>query len=322
MHDESTRALREARRDSPEDVAAYDVLRERIVASDPAKAPHTARPAFSAVRRWGIAGGITAAVAVAGLAAVLAVTAPSPGSKTAAPSAYAAVRTAVARTAEVANSGTMVTSLRAKWDDKYDSSIALATVLKWHDEDVSLAMAADKESADITKNAREVMIYADGRYYDRSGEPSDATWFHHASADKGGVDNQGSDWVKAARSDISGERLDHLVSVLRDLSQQRNEDGSVTYAGTSTAREIDSAYRDTKGLPYASRPFPKLGDPNATVDIEISVGADGVITSWACEYDWDGAHWVYRCGYRDLGTTPAIVAPKPSEVEESDGTWG
>lgn len=94
------------------------------------------------------------------------------------------------------------------------------------------------------------------------------------------------------------------------------------YTGHATADAIDAGYRDESGLPYISRPFPKLGDPKASVKVQITVGPDGIVRSWTCAYSWDKADWVYTAEYSDLGTTSPIEVPDPATVIESDGTHG
>ena len=320
MHDESTKALRETRPDAAEDIEAYAVLRDRIVAADcpPDPAIAARRPGLSMARRWGIAGTVAAMGAVAVLATVLSVTAPTPGSNTAVPNAYAAVRKAVVRTAQKSDSGEMSTRLTVTWNDHKDP-IVVGTGLKWHGDDVSLALRTQQPGAESTMSP--VALFVGGQYYEHDSEDKNAKWIHHDGADAASTLGVGA-WAKAARKDISGERISHVINALIDLTQETTADGSTVYVGHSTAGEIDSAYHDEAGLPWMSRPFPKLGDASTDVNVKIVVGSDGVIRSWTCAYRWDNADWLYTCEYSGLGTSPAIEAPKASDTKESDGTWG
>lgn len=315
MTDDSIMALREASpREAMGSAEEYEGLLGSVLASD--RGTNGSGGARRAYRRWGIAGGLTAAMGVGALAVVLALTAPSPGQRDAASSAYAAVTAAVEKTAEAAESGTITTNLKAVWRDGR-AKIGMGSTLKWNGDDMSLETRSSVEGGQNGKSTGG-SLYVDGKYY----EGQDGSWIHHADADNGKREGVGDVWIDAARKDIGGERLQRIIGVLKDVDTQSSADGTTVYTGWATAKEIDADYRETKGLPYVSRPFPKLGDPEATVKVQIVVGADGIIKSWTAAYSWDNADWVYKCEYGELGTTPAIEGPDPRKVEESDGTWG
>ena len=237
------------------------------------------------------------------------------------PNAYAAARRAVADTATVAVSGTIVTHLTATWLDQR-GPLALESTVQWNGDDLSVEFQHGEDGGYGS-------LFVDGRYY----EKHDGAWVHYSANGAGHADpsvspswvddpSDGLVWLNAARRDISGERVGGIIDVLQDLVQTPQGDGSVVYIGHATAEAIAGQFRDADGLPYASRPFTKLGDPQTSVKVMVTVGADGIIRSLACGYSWDNADWLYTAAYESLGSTPAIPTPDPATVIESDGTRG
>lgn len=298
---ESFAALREQRPEGT--VTTDDVLMARITSTAPG--------ASATTRSRGSVPYLSAGLALAVAAAAFAFGPALFGGKPGAPDvqvAYAAVRTAVARTV-AAGSGTIETVTQAKWRDGR-GSIDIGTVVAWNGDDISLDVRTDDEP-----DGKLVSALVGGVYYE-------ATDDGFVRIEDASAPNTGRSWVDAARNDVSGDRLESVLAVLDGLTSKTLKDGSVVYSGRATAGKIAGNFRDSDGLPYISRPFMKLGDPDTEVRVSVMVGADGVVRSWTCSYTWDNADWEYTATYRDLGSTAKITAPDPADVREWDGTRG
>lgn len=311
----SFRALRDARPSALTDDEAARAQRDRIIATDPSAAsaapvrPFAVRPRIVQL----VIGGLAAAALVA---AAFAFAPPTKQGTTAlvpgVTSAYAAIQQAVAKTAASSESGTIVTRTNARWIDGSAPQIAMGTTIRWNGADVAY-------DSGLAPNRGISSLYVNGEYYESEGEK----WVHYPGGNgRQGAGGRAASWVMSARRDVSGKRIAKVVDVLKDLVSQPQGDGSTVYIGHATAGAIDAQYKDTDGLPYTSRPFPKIRDSKTTVKVAITVGADGIIRTWTAAYSADKADWVYTAEYKNLGSTPAITAPKPAEIIEGHDVRG
>lgn len=106
------------------------------------------------------------------------------------------------------------------------------------------------------------------------------------------------------------------AGVLDGLEKITGEDGSTVYTGTATAQAIADTYPED--LPVLGFPLFDGGDPNALVNVAITVASDGIIQSWICSFSDRAQEVAFTSTCAGLGSSADIPAPDPSEVTEAE----
>lgn len=332
---ESLRALRQADPRAAADfaarVTAYQGLKAEIMATEPTQAKEPRRAASPARSRWRVLG-LSAAGAVvfagAAVAVILLVTGGNGGLTVSPANAAEAVKKAAADTSAAAQSGVINTVLLI------DGEAQVSNTISWNGEDLALVVQNDEQRQ---------LRYVGGLYYETYGYsilagPGDTSrlgeWIHCTDYDNGGSANPGlsaveapspSQWLNAARTDLAGDGLVAVVSGAGGYTQSANDDGSITYAGTTTVAAIQSQDWSLNGLPIASQPSFKVLDTNTPVAMRVSVGADGLIRElkldWTLDLPGEASVWSYTTTYSELGSAPAVVAPDSDHTVTTDNRY-
>ena len=301
-------ALRDLREADPRSLAGFDPLvrqqrsvRDQIVASEPRPSSHTVRTraARPTPRFIGLSAGAACAVAAIVVAGVLLLGGGNPGLTVTPAVAAEAAKKAAVDTSAAAGSGVISTVLMI------DGEAQVMNRISWNGDDVSLLVQND-----IQRQIR----YVGGQYFEtygysvpiEQGDTShDGRWFHVTSYDKsvttsttaGAMEQPDpAAWLEAARTDLAGKDLVALITGARDFTQTADEDGSTTYAATTTVAAIQAADWSIAGLPSANQPSFKVQDTAAPVSIRLTVGSDGLIRELKLDWKLDlpGEAWLPR----------------------------
>ena len=276
------------------------LLRERILLEE---APREARTRPTRARRRVV--GVTAATA--SLAAVTAVAAfvlvGYPGGGPAVENAAAAVKRAAAATAASADdSGSVVVRIT------HDGELWAGTTIRWHDDDVSISRDAPQRGP---RKAGDELRVVDGILY--GTDPVEGGWIDQGSPANIDPDSgtTPAEQLAAVREDVEGATLARLGENMTGLTTTRLADGSTVYAGTVPAGQIarEEGFKEGEHIrvfPFGYVAHGRAADPAALLDAAITVGEDGLIRELAVTWET----WAYTVTYSDLGTTPAVVAPK------------
>ncbi len=333
---ELVRAADPARRMRPDDPSIREGTRKMIVrsslddrrssagaqtakklASDPGSLANSGGAAVSAVsrrlpsrpleargprRRARLAWASAGAAVLAGVAvgAILVTTGASHGSLV--ENAYAALKNAAQATA-ASKSGVVIARI------SHNGTAQITNTLRWNGDDVSLA----SDSKALPEEVR----FVDGKLYQRLGPPKagsksgqandgtnllDGRWRDYGSGDPRSF---GQEWLAPTRADISGDTLKKIAAAMKDLKETANADGSTTSSANGTAAVIVGK----TGFPYAIRPLGGADSPSTPVNIELTVGKDGIIRQLKASYGAQGS-WVYSADYSPLGSAPAVTVPE------------
>jgi hypothetical protein len=234
---------------------------------------------------------VTAAAAVAGVAAFL--TIGSPGGGPGVENARAAVTRAAKLSAVSAErSGTAVVRMRANgapWAE---------TAIRWHGEDVS-----------VTKDGRPMLVVAGTLY---AIDPGFGGWVDFGSPSNIDPDSgtTPAEHLAAVREDVGGTTLRRITRDMSGLTTSRLAGGSTVYSGTVPAGMIarDTGFKEGQSirvLPFGYVAHDAAANPQNLLDVAITVGADGIVRRVAVT--WPG--WTYTVDYGQLGEAPALVAP-------------
>jgi hypothetical protein len=221
----------------------------------------------------------TAVAGAAALAAVLALTLTA-----SAPSAYAAARTALART-EAASSGTM--TLGGGFGE---------ITTTWNDGNIALT------GGKVLGPLSQFLIVDGGLYV----QQDDGTWLHYADASN--VPDELAARVQLARDNVAGNSPDQILALATGISQTTQPDGSTVYTGTipNSSADPDTLITPSDDVLMATILSHRLGDPSDTpMQLRMVAGTDGTVQ----EVDLTRAGDSMRFTYSDLGTTSPITAP-------------
>lgn len=330
MTDRSMEALRQADPEitNPAEVD-YEALRDRIVASPVVSCSES--------RRWkpsGVSSRALSAVGVGALAAALLFGAFGPIGRPSTESAYAAMAQAVAKTIELGTSGTVVTSLQAtRADGKREeplpdvevsdqvSAADFGSTFKWNGDDFELSGPRD-------------LRLVGGELY----ALTDDQWWHlgafGSAPSAGGVGSGMDEWLRGSKRAYAPESIADLVKRLDGLVQEDGNNGSTTYTGTTTVqavRECFSKGAEADGNDVVGMMLPKSIAPDTQIRVQLTVGADNILSAWTGSYSARGAdfvfapvgtngsegyqypdvvyNFVFTADYKDIGSTPAIEQP-------------
>ena len=284
------------------DVTAVAV-RERIATSAPPQ-PKLVRSPHRSLARVSI---VAAALAVAAAAAAFS-TVGWPGGGPGIETARAAARKAATLSAASAErSGTAVVRITR------NGEIWAGTTIRWHEGD--LAVSADAPAPRRPRTARSEMLVVGGTMY--GIDPRDGRWVamgSPASIDPGSGTTP-AEYLAAVREDVGGTTLARIIGAMTGLTRRQLADGSSVYNGAVAARMIAretgfKAGRPIRVLPFGFVAHDEAADPDAALDVAVTVGADGIVRDLAVTWGTAASAWRYVVTYSRLGVTPALVAPK------------
>jgi hypothetical protein len=277
---------------------AADGVQARIAA-----APAHVRPAVPRRRVVSVSAG-ACLVAVAGVVAVLTVGAPGGGPGV--ESATAAVKRAATITAASAElSGTATVRIA------HDGEVWAATTIRWHDGD----LAVSQDTPQRTGKVGRALLVVDGIVYAPDPEVRDG-WLSMESPDSIDPDSgtTPAEYLAAVREDVGGVTLRRIVEGVRDLTTSGRDDGGTVYRGTVAAGLIarETGFKEGQAirvLPFGYVAHDEAADPAAPLETAVTVDADGIVREIALSWGTGSSAWTYTVAYRNLGTTPPLVAP-------------
>jgi hypothetical protein len=241
-----------------------------------------------------VAGAALAAVAVAGV--FLTIGLPGGGGVD---SASAAVNQAAAATAESASFSGTATMLIT-----HDGQEWAGLTVRWNDGDVAL---------DEGHRDRELLVVDDMLY----GHDDEGRWIELGSPDSIDPDSgtTPAEVLAATQADIGGETLSRITSAMTDVSTRQLDDGSTVYGGTVAAGLVatEAGFKEGEHIrvfPFGYVAHDEAADPDAPIEVAITVGADGLIGQLRADWGGGGSVWTYTVTYSELGTTAPIVAPE------------
>jgi hypothetical protein len=298
---DSLQALRRANPRAQEGFAesvesAAHAVRAQLTATD---AP-AARPRARKVRPRLL--GLSAAAGLAVAAAVVALlTVASPAGGPGVEDASAAVRAAAAVTADSAErSGTAVVRMTQGGE-----AWAGATI-RWNGHDIAVAQDAPRRPG---KPGRPMLVVGGVLY----GFEPGFGWV--AFGDPASIDPDSgttpAEYLAAVREDVGGATLGRILDGMTGLTAQELGNGATVYRGTVAAGLIarEPGVKDGQAirvLPFGYVAHDQAADPDAQLDVAVTVGEDDVVRRIALTW---GA-WTYTVTYRDLGATPSPEAPE------------
>jgi hypothetical protein len=273
-------------------------LTQRITAAEQKDLRRVARRTHPQRRLAGfaVAGAVLAAAIVA---AFLTIGSPSGGPTQ---SAYAAVKQAGIVTAASARYSGSVT-LRITHNGFLEGRMAV----RWHDGDLST-------SSQDQWHARSEDRFVGGMIYKRDAT---GTWVEAGRPDNTGR-NSGTtpaDYLSVVRADVGGDTLRSITKAMTKPTSQQSGDGSTVYKGSVPAGLIAprTAFEDGQHIrffPFGYQAQDEAANPDAPLNIAITVGADGIIRSLVVTWGTDASAWTYALRYKDLGSTAPIAAPE------------
>ena len=280
------------------DAAAAEVSR-RIATATTADAPQSRlrRPHRRLI-------GLTAGVALAAAAAVavfltVGSSGVTPGVE---PAGAAAMKKAVKLSAASAErSGTVTVHMTQ------DGQVWAHKVVRWNGDDM-----------EITDNSRGgpssglPLVVVNGMMYGH--DPDHEGWVEvgPVSSIDPGSGTTPTDILAAVREDVGGKTLRRIVRAMTagGVTTTRQSDGSAVYRGTVPAGQIARRTGFKEGetirvFPFGYVAHDAAADPATRLDTAVTVGGDGVIREIAVTW----GTWTYTVTYRQLGSTPPVVAP-------------
>jgi hypothetical protein len=250
-------------------------------------------------RRWPVVG-VPAAAAF--IAAIVVVAVGWPGGSPVAPAA--AIEQAGTVSAQAAEqSGTVAIEVTQ------DGNPWGARTVRWNGADISVT------NADPGRVGRADLVVVDGTLYGPN-PASDDGWLELGDAasidpDSGTTPDE---YLATVRADAGGDTLRRITEAMADLTTSPGDAGSVVYHGTVPAGVLAWETGTKEGepirvLPYGYVAHDDAADPNAPVEVSITVRADQTIEE--IHATWGGASsWSYTLSFTDLGSTPAPAAPQ------------
>ena len=125
------------------------------------------------------------------------------------------------------------------------------------------------------------------------------------------------EYLAAIAEDVGGATILRITAEMIELTTSQTEDGSTIYHGKVPAGALarETGMKDGEAirvLPFGNVAHDDATNPDALIDLSISVGADGTIGEIYAT--WGGqSSWSYRLIYRDLGSTAPLE--KPTNVQ-------
>jgi hypothetical protein len=280
--------------------ATAEALRGQIDTVAPAPPSERSRPRRGLV---GVSAGASLAAAAAAAAILLV---GSPGGGPGVESAAAAFEKAATLTAASAErSGTA--SVRII----HDGEPWAGNTIRWHDGD--LATSRDAPSRHGKAGAEFVVV--DGMMY--GVDPLTGGWAVLGSPksidrDSGTTPDE---YLAAVREDIGGATLRRFTDAMTGLTSQRLDDGATVYRGSVAAGLIarETGFKEGQAirvLPFGYVGHDEAADPNAPLNVAVTIGAEGIVREIAVTWGTSASKWSYTVSYSKLGATSALTAPK------------
>jgi hypothetical protein len=294
---ESFQALRRANPRTREGFAesvesAARAVRAELTADAPAAQPRARRVPSARIL------GLSAAAGLAAVIVAVALTVASPGGGPGVEDASAAVRTAAAVTAGAAErSGTAAVRMTR------DGEPWVAATIRWYGDDISVAQ-------DSPRRAGHRMLVVGGILY---GFEEGFGWV--AFGDPASIDPDSgttpAEVLAAVRQDVGGATLRRILEGMSGLTTREPGDGTTVYSGKVASRLVatETGVKDGESLrvlPFGYVANGEASDPNARLDVAVTVGENDVVHELAVAW---GA-WMYTVTYSGLGATAAPQAPE------------
>jgi hypothetical protein len=246
--------------------------------------------------------GLSAAAGVAAAAAVVALlTVASPGGGPGVEDASAAVRTAAAVTAGAAErSGTAAVHMTR------DGETWAAATIRWNGDDIAVSQDAPRRSGKPSNP----MLVVGGVLY---GFEQGVGWV--AFGDPGSIDPDSgttpAETLAAVREDVGGATLRRILDGMTGLTVRELDDGTTVYSGKVASRLIarETGVKDGESLrvlPFGYVANDEASDPNAQLDVAVTVSEDDVVHEIAVAW----GVWTYTVTYSGLDATAAPKAPE------------
>jgi hypothetical protein len=238
-----------------------------------------------------------AAVAMAGVAALLTLGSPSGGPGV--DNAAAAVERAANETAAAAEqSGTVVVRIT------HNGELWAGKTVRWNGADVVIAEAPHPSGP----GAREMRVVG-GKLY---GQDADGSWLMLGSPRS--IDPESgttpAEYLVAVREDVGGATLRRFTRDMTGLATIRLADGSTIYSGTVPAGSIarETGFKEGQHIrmfPFGYVAHDEAKNPQALLDTAVTVSPGGAVREIAVTW----GTWRYAVTYSELGATPAPAAP-------------
>jgi hypothetical protein len=280
--------------------AAAEALNAQIGTAAPPLPRERSRPRRRLV-------GVSAAASLAAAAALVAIVlAGSPGGGPGVENAAAAFEKAATLTAASAErSGTA--SVRIT----HDGRLWAGSTIRWHGADLETSRGIPSRHG---KAGREFLV-VDGTMY--GIDPPTGGWVVLGSPKSIDPDSGTTpdEYLAAVREDIGGATLRRFTDAMTGLNTERLDDGSTVYRGSVAAGLIarETGFKEGQAirvLPFGYVAHDEAADPNAPLDVAVTVGAEGVLREIAVTWGTNASKWSYTVSYSRLGATSALVAPK------------
>jgi hypothetical protein len=298
---ESLQALRRANPRAQEGFAesvasAAHATRARLNTAD---SPAMRRPARQLRPRRVL--GLSAAVGFAAAAtAVTLLTVASSGGGPGVEDAAAAVRTAAAVTAESAeHSGTAGVHMTR------DGEVWADATIRWNGDDIAIAQNAPRRPR---KSGHPILVVGGVLYGFEEG-------FGWVASDPASIDPDSgttpAETLAAVREDVGGATLRRILNGMTGLTVREPGDGTTVYSGKVASRLVatETGVKDGESLrvlPFGYVANDEASDPNAQLDVAVTVGENDVVHKIAVAWGM----WTYTVTYTGLGSTEALKAPE------------
>jgi hypothetical protein len=297
---ESLQALRRANPRAREGFAesvdsAAHAVRAQLIADAPAARPRARRAPSRRILGLSAATGLAAAAA-----AVAFLTVSSPGGGPGVVDASAAVRTAAAVTAGAAEqSGTAAVHMTR------DGEVWAAATIRWNGNDIAIAKDAPER---LGKPGRPMLVVGGVLYTFEGG-------FGWLAGDPASIDPDSgttpAETLAAVREDVGGATLSRILGGMTGLAVHEPGDGTTVYSGKVASRLVatESGLKDGESLrvlPFGYIANDEASDPNALLDVAVTVGENDVVHEIAVAW----GVWTYTVTYSGLGETAAPKAPE------------
>jgi hypothetical protein len=287
------------RRANPRAEAGFDEAVEAVSRTVRAQLGTRAAPQSQRRSRRGL---VRLSVALAACAAAVAAVVSFSSGPSGAPDAAAAVKKAATVSAASAErSGTAVVRLTQ------GGEFWAGTTIRWHGDDVSVSSDAPGRLG----KAGSKLLVVGGTLY--GIDPEQGGWLAMGSPRNIDPDSgtTPAEYLAAVREDVGGATLKRITGAMSNPTTRKLADGSTAYSGAVKAGLVarETGFKEGQAirvLPFGFVAHGAAADPASPLDVSVTVGADGIVRGIAVTW----RNWSYRVGYADLGSTPALAAPK------------
>jgi hypothetical protein len=105
---------------------------------------------------------------------------------------------------------------------------------------------------------------------------------------------------------------------MQGLTARPGDGGSTVYSGTVAAGVIarETGFKEGRAIrvfPFGYVAHDEAADPGAPLDVDLTVGGDGLVRRIAVRWGTTASAWTYTVEYGHLGATLPIVAPQDAE---------